>query len=77
MARFDTATLGNHRPLLAVLASFAGMRSGSTLACCAGELVAVKVQRPFVLETVTIDLYIIRCAVLESFSAWDSKMAAW
>ena len=25
-----------------------------------GELVAVKVQRPFVLETVTIDLFIIR-----------------
>lgn len=25
-----------------------------------GDLVAVKVQRPFVLETVTIDLYIIR-----------------
>ena len=25
-----------------------------------GDLVAVKVQRPFVLETVTVDLYIIR-----------------
>lgn len=25
-----------------------------------GELVAVKVQRPFVLETVTVDLFIIR-----------------
>lgn len=26
-----------------------------------GELVAVKVQRPYVLETVTIDLFILRC----------------
>lgn len=25
-----------------------------------GDLVAVKVQRPFVLETVTVDLYVIR-----------------
>lgn len=26
-----------------------------------GEEVAVKVQRPYVLETVTVDLHIIRC----------------
>ncbi len=29
-----------------------------------GETVAVKVQRPYVVETVSIDLFIIRCATL-------------
>ena len=34
-----------------------------------GEEVAVKVQRPFVLETVTVDLYIIRSAVLSDLAS--------
>lgn len=31
-----------------------------------GETVAVKVQRPYVVETVSIDLFIIRCTALRS-----------
>lgn len=35
-----------------------------------GEEVAVKVQRPFVLETVTVDLYIIRCTTQLGAHLW-------
>ena len=40
-----------------------------------GEQVAVKVQRPYVVETVSIDLFIIRCRLLPSLVAQTVRQA--
>jgi hypothetical protein len=42
-----------------------------------GEVVAVKVQRPYVLETVTVDLYIIRSIGLGVSADEEGGEAAW